>query len=214
MAVELNVAGDFNTIIDGIEAVTLKRRASAVTVAVPQAWRYSSRTQQAEPAMPGVAQSDIVWQFTWPADVDPPRIGDSVIDGAIECWTILSVEVRGANSRLRCVTRNLQIVNRLEDRVEIQEAIWEDLGSGPEIVGWQTLRIAVPAHIQPDHTTVNNAAMPPASTATFRIMLADDTPLDHNHRLVGPDGAIYQLLDYRDAQRVDTLPVAKVQRIE
>ena len=44
-------------------------------------------------------------------------------------------------------------------------------------------------------------------------MLADDTPLDHNHRLVGSDGEIYQLLEYTQAERFDTLPVATVKQL-
>ena len=210
MAIELNVRDDFATIVDGLEAITLKRRGSADTVAVPKAWRYSSQTEEAEAGISGVVRSDVVWQFAWDESVDQPRIGDSVIDGANECWTILSVDQRGAKSRLRCVTRNLQIVHQLDDRIEIQQAIWEDSGSGPEIVGWTTLRTAVPARIQPERTTIDNAADPPTSTATYRVMLADDIALDHNHRLVGPDGSIYQLVEYTQAERIDTLPIVTV----
>ena len=163
--------------------------------------------------MSGVARDDVVWQFTWLDTVDPPQIGDSIIDAANECWTILAIEERGTKTRLRCVTRNLRIVNQLDDRIEIQEAVWEDSGSGPEIVGWTTLRSAVPACIQPDHTTVDNTVDPPTSTSTYRILLADDTPLDHNHRLVGSDGSVYQLLDYTGAERIDTLPMATAEKL-
>jgi hypothetical protein len=214
MTIELNIAGDFGAIIDLTEAVTLKRRFSAETVAVPRAWRYSSITQQADAGMPGVAQSDVVWQFGWPYETVLPRIGDAIIDAANDCWTILSIDQRGAKTRLRCNTRNLQVVHQLIDRIEIQAAVWEDSGSGPEIVGWTTLRAAVPARIQPDQTTVDHTADPPTSTATYRAMLAEDTPLDHNHRLVDSDSVIYQILEYTQAERIDTLPVAKVRRLE
>jgi hypothetical protein len=213
MPVELNIQNDFATILDGVEPITLKRCGSADTVAVPKAWRYSSLAQQAEPGMPGVAQSDVVWQFGWDEAVAPPRIGDSIIDGANECWTILSVEVRGAMSRLRCLARNLQIVHQLDDRIEIQEAVWADSGSGSEIVGWTTLRAAVPARIQPERTTIDNTAAPPTSTSTYRVMLADESALDHNHRLVGPDGSIYQLIEYTQAERIDMLPIATVVKL-
>jgi len=212
MAVDLNIGNDFSTIIDTAEAVTLKRRGSADEVAVPKAWRYSSHAQQAEVGMTGVARTDVVWQFAWPDAVDPPQIGESIIDSAIECWTILSNAERGAKTRLRCVTRNLRIVNQLDDRIEIQEAVWEDSGSGPEIVGWTTLRTAVPARIQPEQTTIDNTVDPPTSTSIYRITLDDDTPLDHNHRLVGPDGSVYQLVEYSDAQRIDALPIVTAQK--
>jgi len=213
MTVELHITDDFGTILDGTEAVTLKRRASATTVAVDKAWRYSSQTEQAEPGMPGVARCDVVWQFGWPAATDLPRIGDSIIDAANDCWTILSIEERGAKTRLRCVARNLQIVHQLVDRIEIQAAVWEDSGSGPEIVGWTTFRTAVPARIQPTKTTIDDVADPPTSAATYRVMLADDTPLDHNHRLVDSDGAVYGLTEYAQADRIDTLPVATVRKL-
>lgn len=213
MPVDLDVADDFDAIIDLVEAITLKRRESATTIVVPRAWRYSSVAQQAEPGMPGVAQSDVVWQFQWGSGIDLPRVGDSFIDAANDCWTILSIEERGAKTRLRCVTRNLQIVHQLVDRVDIQAAIWEDGGGGLEIVGWMSRHSAVPARIQPSQTTIDNTVDPPTSTAIFRIMLADDTPLDHNHRLVGSDGTIFQLLEYSDRERIDTLPVATVKRL-
>lgn len=210
---ELDIQDDFDAIIDLVEAVTLKRRGSATTITVPKAWRYSSLSQQAEPGLAGVAQDDVVWQFHWGAEIDPPRIGDAIIDAANHCWTILSVEERGAKTRLRCVTRNLQIVYQLSDRVEIQAAVWEDEGDGPEIVGWTVLRSAVPARIQPLQTTIDNTVDPPTSITTFRIILGDDTPLDHNHRLLGTDGSVFQLLEYSDADRIDALPVATVKKL-
>lgn len=210
MPIELNIATDFATILDGAEPVTLKRRASATTVAVPKTWRYSSITQAAEPGVPAAVQSDVVWQFGWSDSIEKPRVGDLLIDATHECWTILSVEVRGNNSRLRCATRNLRIAHELNHRIEIQQAIWEDGGSGPEIVGWTTLRAAVPARIQPDRTVVNDAVDPPTSTLTYRVLIDDDTLLDHNYRLVDADGTKYQILEHIQAERIDALPVAIV----
>jgi hypothetical protein len=210
MATSLDIAGDFDAIIDTAEAATLKRRGSAATIALPKAWRYSSLAQAAEAGIAGVSRTDVVWQFTWADGVDLPRIGDAILDAANECWTILSVEVRGAKSRLRCVTRNLHVLHQLDDRIELQAAVWEDSGSGPEIVGWTTLRTAVSARIQPDQVTIDHTTDSPTSTSKYRILLADDTPLDHNHRLVGPDGAVYQIMEYSQAELIDALPTATV----
>jgi len=213
MAIDLNIAGDFDAILDTAEAVTLKRRGTATTIALPKAWRYASLSQEAQAGVAGVSRDDVTWQFAWPDAVDLPRIGDAIFDAALECWTILSVEVRGARSRLRCVARNLRIVHALDDRIEIQQAIWEEGESGPEIVGWQSLRAAVPARIQPEQVTVDHTGDAPSSTTTFRVLLADDTPLDHHHRLIGAEGAIYQILEYSQAERIDMLPLAWVRRL-
>jgi hypothetical protein len=210
MAIELDVSGDFNTILDGFEQVTLKRRDSADTVAIPKAWRYSSQTEEAEPGVADVARNDVVWQFAWDDSVSAPAIGDAIIDGSGDCWTILSIGELGAKTRLRCLSRNLYFVHGLNNRVDIEQAIWEDSGSGPEIVGWSTLRSAVPARIQPDQITVDTQATPPTSTATFRIVLGDVLVLDHNHRIVGTDGTVYQMIAFAQAERTDVLPIATV----
>ena len=80
MAIELNAAGDFATIVDGAEAITLKRKGSATTMAVAAARRLSSRTSEAEPSGGHVAQADVEWQLPWDGATDPPRLGDALID--------------------------------------------------------------------------------------------------------------------------------------
>jgi hypothetical protein len=134
-------------------------------------------------------------------------IGDAILDQSGACWTILSVSQRSAKTRLRCQSRNLHVAHGLTNRVDVQQAIWDDLGSGPEIVGWSILRTAVPARIQPLQSNIDATADPPTSTATCQIVLGEELPLDHNHRIVGPDGAVYQLVEYSQADRIDVLPI-------
>lgn len=210
MAIDFNIADDFAMILDGTEPTTLKRRGSATTISVPKAWRYSSIAQTAEPGVAAAVQSDVVWQFGWSDSVEKPRVGDLLIDAAHDSWTILSVEVRGNNSRLRCQTRNLRIAHELTNRIEIQQAIWDNGESGPEIIGWTTLCTAVPARIQPDRTVVDDSTDPPTSTSTYRVLLDNDTPLDHNHRILDAEGRAYRVLEYLQAERIDTLPTARV----
>ena len=213
MAVELDVTSDFNTILDGFEAVALERRGNAETVEIPKAWRFSSLTEEAVVGVTGVARNDVVWQFAWDEMQTPPVIGDKIVDGTGACWTILSIGELGARTRLRCRCRNLYLVHELNDRVDIQQAIWEDSGGGPEIVGWSTLRSAVPARIQPDQVTVDAEAAQPTSSAVYRVVLGDDVALDHNHRVVGSDGAVYQVIEFAQAERLDVLPIATVVKL-
>jgi hypothetical protein len=210
MAVEFSTEGDFAAIVDGSESVTLKRRESAETVAVARALRHSSNTEEAEESGGHVARHDVLWQFGWDDAANPPRVGDSIIDAAGGSWTILSVERCGAGTRLRCQTRNLHLVYELVDRIDVQQAVWDDPGTGPEIVGWTTVRTAVPARIQPYQVAVDQEATPPSSTSTCRVILGDQIELDHNHRLVDPQGAVYQVIEFSQAERIDVLPVATV----
>jgi hypothetical protein len=210
MTIELNVESDFAAVVDGAEPITLKRRDSAATIAIAAAWRFSSRTSEAEAGGGHVAQRDIVWQFPWDAANDLPRLGDSLIDAAGGCYTILSVEQLRAATRLRCTTRNLSLVYQLNDRIEVQQAVWEDTGGGPEIVGWTTIRAALAARIQPERLEVDNASSPAIATATYRIILGEQIELDADTRFVDLLGNIYQLVEYAQAERIEALPVATV----
>jgi hypothetical protein len=213
MTIAFNVQGDFEIVLDGWEPVTLLRRGGSEAIALPRAWRYTSRHEPAEPGIADVAQHDVEWQFAWNDEVEKPRIGDSIVDAADEAWTILSVVEHGAKSRLRCLGRNLAFVHALSDRVEILAAVWGDGGSGPEIVGWNTLYSAVPASIQPERTTVDHAPDPPTSVASHRIILGRQLALDHNHRIVDGEGTTYCVLEFTQAERIDALPVAKVKKL-
>jgi hypothetical protein len=210
MAVELSMQGDFAAIVDGWKPVTLQRCQSAETVAVAKALRSSSKTDEADAASGHVARHDVVWQFAWDEASDLPRLGDQIIDADGGCWTILSVESCRGGTRLRCQTRNLHLVYELVDRVDVQQAVWDDPGTGPEIVGWTTIRSAVPARIQPYRVTVDDESTPASSTAVYRVILGEQIELDHNHRLVDPQGGVYRVVEYSQAQRIDVLPVATV----
>jgi hypothetical protein len=210
MSVQLNVHDDFSTILDGAEPVTVKRRDTADTIAVPKAWRFSSDVAEATAGVQDVARSDVVWQFTWNDAVARPRIGDYILDAASNSWTILSVGELGAKTRLRCVTRNLFFVHALVDLVTIQHATLD--GSG-EITGWTTLATNVPARIQPDrNVVVVKQDEPPTTDEFYRVVLGVQTPLTHLNRIVGPDSATYDLVEYTQAERIDALPVAQVKK--
>jgi hypothetical protein len=117
----------------------------------------------------------------------------------------------GAKIRLRCTARNLFFVHALVDLVTIQQAT---LDGGGAIIGWTTFETNVPARIQPDRTVVvTKAGEPPTSDAFFNVVLGVQVPLDHTYRIVGPDSALYELVEFTQAERIDVLPVAQVKKV-
>ncbi len=208
MPIDIDFAGDFATIVDGAEPVTLLRRGSADHVAIATAWRYIDRHSEAVPAGGFAVQADVEWQFEWGAATKSPQIGDRVRDTSGECYTILAVNRLQGNTRLRCETRALRIAHGLDCLIDVERAVW-DAGA---INSWTTYRPAVHACIQPAETIVDETTDPATSIATYRILLDDDTPLDHNHRIVAGDGAVYRVLNHSQSERIDRLPVAVVRR--
>lgn len=220
MTVELNVAQDFATLVDGSEPVTVRRRSSAETISVAAAWRYLSKMDEVEIGSGDYARHDVLWELPWNPSNDGPRLGDVVIDAAGQCWTIITVEQLRLATRYKCLARNLRLAFGLDTRVDIQQADVEDLSSRPETVEWITLQAAVPARILLDRTSVSFDPGDPeaeepidpsvSSTATYRIILGEQIQLDHNHRLIDREGAVYDVIEFAHFGRIDRLPMASV----
>ncbi len=208
MPITWNPTGDFATIVDASEPVLLLRRGSRTSTDIDTAWRFSHRTAEREPSGGYATATDVVWQFEWPEEVRPPQPGDKIRDTAGEYYTLLAIERTQGNTRLKCEARNLRIAHGLDCLVDIQQAVWDE----DEITAWTTFRPAVHARIQPLETTVDETTDPITSTATYRVLLDDDAPLDHNHRIVGGDGAVYRMVSYSGGERLGDLPVAVVRR--
>ena len=214
MSIDWNTEGDFGSVIDGTSALVLRRRGSASEVAIPNALRRSVVRQEAAPSNGNVIASDAVWEFEMPTVALLPSVGDILLEDPPtepnrDCWTILTVEPLRNDTRTRCSARSLSVKKRLDQQVAIELATWQDLGSGPEITGWRRIRTGVPARIQPLEIEVDQQATPLASTSHFEIFLADNLPLDHNHRLVDATGAIYTIDRYSQAERIDASAVVE-----
>ncbi len=210
MSVELSVRDDFAAILDGAEAIAIKRRDTLATIAVSKAWRFSSDVVEASAGVQDVGSSDVVWQFAWNDAVERPRVGDYILDAASSTWTILSLSELGAKTRVRCVTRNLFFVHALVDLVTIQQAT---VDGGGNITGWTNLETNVPARIQPDrNVVVFPKDEPPRTDEFYRVVLGVQIPLTHLNRIVGPDSSTYDLVEYTQAERIDSFPIAHVRK--
>jgi hypothetical protein len=213
MAVTLDVSDDFSIILDGAEPITLARRDGAETIAVAKAWRYSQFSTEVEGTGGHVVLADVVWQLAWDWAVELPRVGDLVVDQDERAGIVLSVAQHLARTRLRLQTRELR-VSGPNARVDIQQAVWDDLGGGPEIVAWLDVDPSVPAWIQPVQTIVDTLADPVSSTTDYRVYLGKPVALDHNHRLIAADGTIYELVEFSGAGRIDVWGQATVRKAE
>lgn len=209
MTISLNIEGDFTAVVDGGEQVTVHRSGTTEQISIPSALRAAVETSEQDVAEGAASATDVVWQFEMIEATSSLAIGDSIVDALGQTWTILSIEVLQGGARVRCATRSLELYHQLDQRMTIEQATWEDEGAGPVVTAWSILRPAVPVRIQPLETTVDLAASPPSSTTRYRILLADDLLLDHNHRLTDVEGNRYQINRYTPAERVDMLAVVE-----
>ncbi len=213
MSVELDPSSEFVQWADGLENVTLRRRESGETVAITVALRRDVVAQEAEPSGGAALQFDAVWHLQLPAGESPPELGDIVIDARDYHWTIQQTEELPLLGRWKCAARELRVAFGCVDHVDVQRAVWDDLGSGPEIVGWSYVYTALPVKIQPEETLVSDTSITPTVTLRFHIILGEAFPLQPDDRFVAADGAIYRLESIEQADRIDVLPIAKVVRV-
>jgi hypothetical protein len=203
---ELDVASDLSVIVDGTEAVTLRRRGSSATIAVSAAWRANAQDREAEPSNGTVVQADAEWQLQL-ADGERPQVGDVVIDGARH-WTILIAEHLPRVGRWKCSTRELRIAYGCGERVDVERPVWSE-GETPEIVGWTYVATAIPVRIQQVEFSLGEDD---SSQAIFRVILGEPLEIAPHDRLTAGDGTTYSVQSFEQAERIDLLPMAVVRR--
>jgi hypothetical protein len=209
MTMELNASGDFALMCDGLEAASL-RRAGGDVLPLTAALRVSHREVEAEPSGGAVVRADAVWRVQLPADEPPPRLGEAIVDAAGGRWTILSISEWRELYVWECATRELRIAYGCNDRIDVERPAWEDGEEGPVITGWNYVQTAIPVRIQPDAIVLDESVDPPRGVARWKIILGEQIPLKADDRLTTADGAIYRVLRYEQAERIDALPVATV----
>jgi len=213
MSVDIDAQNDFAQLADGLETATLRRKDTNNSAAISAARRFDVVAQEATPSDGAARQADAIWHFQLPTGETAPAVGDVVVDQLGSRWTILEVHEFSLLGRWKCVTRELSVAFSCLDRVDIERAVWGDLGAGPVIVDWIYVRTAMPVKIQPEGLViVDGNVTPPVWQAQFQIILSESVALEADDRFVAEDGTVYRLQSYAQAERIDALPMAKVWR--
>jgi hypothetical protein len=171
--------------------------------------RVRAENREAETSAGQAIQTDATWYLQLEGSATP-QIGDILVDQQGCRWTILAAEYSVHLARWKCTTRELRLAYGCGERVDIERPVWVNGEGGPEIVGWNYLATAVPVRIQPLEVSRDTATG--EGHARFQIILGESLPLEPQDRLTAGDGTVYRLVNYRQAARIDALPVAEVER--
>ena len=188
---------DFARVTDGLMAVTVLRPGSPAAVAVAHALRHPIRPLPTGGSFPPDAAADAVWHLPVAELPDPPRPGDVILDPGNRRWTVLRVRPAGLDGRWRCAARDLVLAYGLVQYVDVEKATYSKSAAGADVASWQVWRTGLPARIQPAEVEMKEEGLNRVAAARFTILLADDVPLEHGHRIKGPDAALYTILGYR-----------------
>lgn len=216
MTLEFDPSDDFPAVADGLTSVTLTRPGSSASSQVTHALRCRVRTREAERTdrLEGrYRASDVAWHLPVSELSVPPRLGDVIVDGEGQRWTVLDVQKTTLDSRWRCLCRNLAIVHGLDQYIDIEKATYTKGEGGAEVPTWQTWKTGLPARIQPVQGEVKDEHQRRVTAARFKVFVAQDVPVDHTHRIKGPDAAVYRVTGCRKADRLDALMEIDVVRL-
>jgi hypothetical protein len=211
-----NPSDDLTTICDGLETVTLLRRGSvsgAAGTVIAHALRRAMTAAEAEIVTRGDVRKNVpsggwnvsaavVWHLPIAELAVAPRLGDAILDGQNQRWTILEVKRTTLGARWRCETRNIAVAFGLDDTVSVLKAA--DGASGPP---WRTWKTGVRARIQPIETKITSTDEGSSTTTRYRIFVEDNLTLDHTYCIRGADGTIYAITSVIGTDRIGELEV-------
>ncbi|TWT90994.1 hypothetical protein Mal64_13930 [Pseudobythopirellula maris] len=193
MAIAWNAAGDFGALLDGLETLTLHRNRGEEPTTIA-AWRFSSERSELADSGGALLRVDTVWQFEWPQGVDPPEVGDQLIDSHGNCGALLTVGRLRGETRLRCVSREARLHHGRSQSIDVVRQAWEDLGEGAEVVSEETIAASARAVIRPIATAFGDEQSTPRYSAVLDSPIAiakDDLLRTHE----GPQYRVTTLTD-------------------
>lgn len=231
MTFAADIADDFATVVDGLEAVTLQTSDEvawesmtvnewaeltvdewdAMLVADPQtaiakALQRALTTIELAQSEGKYRAGDTVWHFPFSEVSTAPVPGDKIIDASLERWTVLSASEQTLSARFRCVCRNLSISEDLNTLIDIQNATYTKGEGGAQTRTWSAFRTDVRAKIaeqEEDATTEHDNRY---ILKRVIIYTEDLFAIDNNYRVVAADGSIYNVTAFAAPEAIDVLP--------
>ncbi len=192
MSVGFDPSIDFETITDGLEAITLNRRGSSSNVSVTNALQRAVTTSEIEASNGQYTQGDVRWHLPVAEVAATPKIGDSIVDTGDSWWVILTVQEATLSARWRCVSRDVVVQYGLDDTLTIEVAAYSKGDGGAAERSWSTYKTAR-GRIQEVTADAEDREGARRTARQYDIFLVTDVTIDHTHRIKGVDGTLYNI---------------------
>lgn len=164
--------------------------------------------------------SDLVWLI--PKTIaDAAGLGnikphDRVIDFDDNSYTVLEAAEQTLRTIWRLVTRNMRIAAGLHDAVSLQHPTITQTSAGGRSVSWTTISAAVVCRVQPRQTEVFDDRGVRSTTTVYDVYFEEDIAAtnaagDFARLLFG--SKTLQIVNYKQADRIDVLPVAECREV-
>jgi hypothetical protein len=211
MSGQLDAQTDFATIADGLEPVTLVRRDGRSTP-LAGALRRAVTIREAAASDGRYTAADVRWHLAASELDAPPQLGDRIVDGEGEQWTILHMRLATCGSRFECIARNLAIAAGLDTMVTIR---LERITKGPSGAAeryWDDYRRGVRAKIQEQAAARSAQHGRQSGVVTAKIYVAEQIEVDNSFQIVAYDGTTYEVIGFESPDEIGKLFVITAER--
>ncbi len=205
MTIEFDAGGDLANVADGLVEVTVTRPGSSDSTQVAHALRRMVKVREIKELDGHFRASDVTWHLPTSEMTSRPRLGDAIVDADGGRWTVLDVRKATADSRWRCVCRNLAVVHGLDQYIDVETATYTKSAGGADVPTWRAWRTGLKAKIQPVESKAGQRHDRRITATRYKVFVAEDLALNHTHRVRGPDGTVYRVTGCRQADRIDRL---------
>lgn len=210
MSVGFDPSGDFETICDGLEAVTLKHRGGP-SESITHAMQRALNTREIAASDGKYLGGDIRWHLPNAEVSRQPMPGDKIIDAASNQWIILDAQHATLENRWRCVVRNPRIAYGLDDTVDVLEATYAKGIGGADEPTWKVKWTGIRARIQPVTMDVAVEHDARRTRVTHRVFIAEDLAITDKHRVRDREGTLYKVTAYTRAENIGELQTLDVE---
>ena len=206
----LQLDGDLLSIVYGLEPITLHAADDGVEIAAASALRRAVSSREAEVSGGRYTAADVRWHLAVSSIEVPIEVGMRIVDGESQSWTVLEVKRCLLGTRYECLTRRLHL--EPSELVILQRATWSKGESGAALAEWMDVLVDLPAHIQRLEEEAEVSHRRRTIRVTHRVYFDSPLQLDDNHRLLGADGAVYDIVGLQHMQRIDAMQVVHAVR--
>lgn len=210
---------------DGLEPVHLElvhgagvETRSAEVVPIEYAKRRSISVRERTASGGAYTGNDVNWWV--PCDLLPTDIrikpGDAVVDGDGVRWTALEVQWGARLNRWKLTCRDLVLHWRLRDTISVERAEVGYDNSGAAVKRWPTgsntsgglvVYADLPARVQPINAYDSEGRGVLGTERRFDVIVGRQLAVTREDRVRLASGEYLDIVGYRQAERIDELPI-------
>jgi len=212
MSTAFNPSQDLARVVDGLQAITLRRPGTPTSQSIAHALRRVIAEREASASQGRYTRGDVLWHLPSSELTMTLQLGDQIVSSAGERVTILEFRRATLNSRVVCVCRNLVLAAGLESWIALQAGTPIVGMNGSRQLAWRDVVVGLPARVQlvREEAAVRDERR--VVLQEFRITIGETVTLSERMRAVDPDGRAYDVSGLEAADRIDQLPTLLAQR--